>query len=287
MPESNRKTMPERIYKLQPDRTLSLRGFSSFAAAATLHHASPGGFQISGTFRDPADFAVAVLYDADNVFEHPLIRYLPDFDFSGLTLSFSLNYSDAVQPIDSPKYNWVDWATLDCILANGNTARIPLFGNAMLAGSSFPAASATVQVLSPATVQPYDRVTLWYQNVAFDYIAPGNPPSVEYPFFATGTGAVHTITINGSTYSYTETNPMGESSATVAAGLIAAVDSALVTAAQGSTSNAVRLSVNASAAGQDIPVSASDGNAAITMYLATAALAAQSLADQINTTDWS
>ena len=103
--------MPERIVKLQPDRTLSLRGFNSFAAAATIHDASPTGFRVSGTFRDPADFAVAVLYDADNVYEHPSIKYLPDFNFAGLTRSFNLNYTDTLQPIDSPKYNWIDWAT--------------------------------------------------------------------------------------------------------------------------------------------------------------------------------
>ncbi len=115
--------MPERIYKLQPDRTLYLRGFDTFAAAASIHNASPTGFQISGVFRDPADFAVAVLYDADNSFEHPSIRYLPDFNFAGLTLNFSLLYSDEVQPIDSPKYNWIDWATLDCVREDGSIHR--------------------------------------------------------------------------------------------------------------------------------------------------------------------
>ena len=65
--------MPERIYKLQPDRTLHLRGFDSFAAAAAIHSASPGGFTVSGTFRDPADFAVAVLYDADNFYAITLV----------------------------------------------------------------------------------------------------------------------------------------------------------------------------------------------------------------------
>ena len=104
--------MPERICKFQPDRTLSLRGFDSFAAAASIHDVSPNGFTVSGTFRDPADFAVAVLYDADNVYEHPLIKYLPDFNLSGLVLNFDLLYSDGLQPIDSPKYNWIDWATL-------------------------------------------------------------------------------------------------------------------------------------------------------------------------------
>jgi hypothetical protein len=40
--------MPEQIYKLQPDRTLSLRGFDGFGAAAALHSATPSGFQVSG-----------------------------------------------------------------------------------------------------------------------------------------------------------------------------------------------------------------------------------------------
>jgi len=53
--------MPERIYKLQPDRTLSLRGFDTFGAAAALHSATPDSFQVSGIFRDPADFAVLIL----------------------------------------------------------------------------------------------------------------------------------------------------------------------------------------------------------------------------------
>ena len=83
--------MPETIYKLQPDRTVYLRGFNTFAAAASIHSASPAGFTVSGTFRDPADFAVAVLYDADNYYEHPLIKYLPDFNLAGLTLNFDLN----------------------------------------------------------------------------------------------------------------------------------------------------------------------------------------------------
>ena len=36
--------MSETIYKLQPDRTLALRGFDGFASAATIHNASPNGF---------------------------------------------------------------------------------------------------------------------------------------------------------------------------------------------------------------------------------------------------
>ena len=71
--------MSERINKLQPDRTLSLRGFDSFASAAAIHSASPTGFTVSGTFRDPADFAVAVLYDADTRNRYiPLLNISPD-----------------------------------------------------------------------------------------------------------------------------------------------------------------------------------------------------------------
>ena len=173
--------MPERIYKLQPDRTLYLRGFDSFAAAASIHSASPSGFTASGTFRDPADFAVAVLYDADNYYEHPSIKYLPDFNFSVLTLNFNVAYSDGVQPIDSPKYHWIDWATLDCILTDNTRPQIRLFDNAMLVGDSFPAAAATINIVtSGAGVQAFDRVTLWYENIAWDYIASGSvdPSSV-------------------------------------------------------------------------------------------------------------
>ena len=66
--------MSETIYKLQPDRTLALRGFDGFASAAAIHNASPNGFRISGTFRDPADFAVAVLYDSDGSTKEGMFR---------------------------------------------------------------------------------------------------------------------------------------------------------------------------------------------------------------------
>jgi hypothetical protein len=215
--------MPERIYKLQPDRTLSLRGFNTFAAAATIHNASPTGFEISGIFRDPADFAVAVLYDADNVFEHPSIKYLPDFNFAGLTLDFTLLYTDSVQPIDSPKYNWIDWATLDVIRPDGTTANIPLWDNATLNASAFPAASATMTV-DAAGVQPFDRVTLWYDNLAFDYTVPGGPTGTAAYFFqAAGTTAA--ITVGSTTYTYNVITSGGEGAATVAAGVAAAAAS--------------------------------------------------------------
>jgi hypothetical protein len=279
--------LPERIYKLQPDRTVSLRGFDSFAAAASIHSATPTGFTVSGTFRDPADFAVAVLYDADNFFEHPSIRYLPDFNFSGLTLNFNLRYTDGLQPIDSPKYNWIDWATLDCIRADGSTAQVRLWDHAMLADPSFPAASASFNVVTSSVIQPYDRVTLWYQNLAFDYIAAAGQSAVEFQFYAGGAGTTHSISISGRTYSHTES--AGESSANQAAALIAAINSpgdADVIAYIGSVAYAVTLSVRDSRAGISIPVSASDGNASGAIYLTTPELVATDLTRQINSVNW-
>ena len=193
--------MPERIYKLQPDRTLYLRGFDTFAAAASIHNASPTGFQVSGVFRDPADFAVAVLYDADNAFEHPSIRYLPDFNFTGLTLNFSLLYSDLLQPIDSPKFNWIDWATLDCIREDGSATKISLIDNSMLSGPTFPAATAILTVLATG-IQLDDRLTLCYQDTAFDYIAPGGIRGTA-TYFVQDAGTSASISVGSITYTYT------------------------------------------------------------------------------------
>ncbi len=281
--------MPERIYKLQPDRTVHLRGFDTFAAAASIHSASPSGFTASGTFRDPADFAVVVLYDADNFFEHPSIKYLPDFDFSGLTLNFTLQYSDGLQPIDSPKYNWIDWATLDCLRADGTTARIRLWDNAILAnGFVFSNASATCTVQTPAAgIQAFDRLTLWYQNVAFDYQAPAGKTFVEYQFFAHTPGTIHSISINGRTYSHTEAaKETGAAQASALIGAIVSGNDPDVTASAGSASNAVRLTIRDDRPGVLVPVSASDGNGPETLRLITPDLVASNLTGLINGANW-
>ena len=212
--------MPERIYKLQPDRTLSLRGFNTFAAAASIHNATPSGFQVSGTFRDPADFAVAVLYDADNFFEHPSIKYLPDFNFAGLTLDFSLLYADSVQPIDSPKYNWIDWATLDVIRADGSTAKISLWEDSMLSGAAFPAASATVNVIA-ANPQPNDEISLWYENLAFAFTVPGGRGG-SATYFWQDIHSTASISVGSAIYTYTVATPGGEGGDVIAAGVAAA-----------------------------------------------------------------
>lgn len=231
---------------------------------------------------------MAVLYDADNFYEHPRLKYLPDFDFSGLTLSFNVHYSDGLQPLDSPKYPWIDWATLDCIRANGMPARIRLWDNATLSGSSFPAASATVTVSTDSHIRPYDRITLWFQNLAFDYVVPGeHPRATEFHFFAGMTGTVHSITVNGRTYSHTEL--AGETGADQANALITGInggDDPDIIASSGTGSNAVALTVRGGREGIDIPLTASGSNSPITLYASNPTLVAAVLAAQINAADW-
>lgn len=79
---------PETLYKLSPDRGVYLRGVDNYGAFASIETASPSGFQVAGVFRDFSDFAVVVLADSENgCFEHQIMRPLPDFDYSGLSIS--------------------------------------------------------------------------------------------------------------------------------------------------------------------------------------------------------
>jgi len=170
--------MPIQLQKLDPRYTVYLRGFDGFGAAASITGADERGFLVSGVFRDAADFAVVVLYDADDFFGHPRLKYLPDFDLSGLVLSFDVSYSTGLQPIDSAKYPTIDWPYLDVARPDGSTARVHLFDHATQVGGSHAAALATF-TLTAAPAAAYDRVTIWFENRAFDYIA-GGGETAEY-----------------------------------------------------------------------------------------------------------
>jgi hypothetical protein len=162
----------ETIYKLQPDRTLYLRGFTGVGAAAALCHTSPSGFTTCGVFRDMADFCVLMLYDADNTFEHYSVRYLPDFDLSGVTLTFDLNYQ-GLQPIDSAKYSWIDWSQLDVIKADGTTHQVRLWDHATLVSANYSVAQGTYTIVAPGGCRPGDQLTLFINNTSFDFLAVG------------------------------------------------------------------------------------------------------------------
>lgn len=193
--------MPEIIHKLQPNRAMQLRGFDSFGAAAAIHSATANSFKVSGVFRDAADFAVLVLHDADNFYEHSSLKYLPDFDFDGLTLQFDVHY-DGLRPLDSPRFPTIDWPYLDVIKADNDTARIRLSDHAVLHSGTHAKAGATFTIVDTGLKQ-YDTVTLWYMNFAFTYQV-ADPVECAYAFNALGTGTVHRLTINGTNYTYTE-----------------------------------------------------------------------------------
>jgi hypothetical protein len=157
----------ETLYKLQPTRTIHLQGASDFGAAAALHSATETGFKVSGVFRDAADFAVLVLWDRDHFFGHPRFSYLPDGDFSGITLSFDLHYEN-LQPIDSPKFATFDWPYLNCLKTDRTLVQLRLFDRAAVVGGAYSKAQGTFTL--NGSPYGYDRVTLWYQNIAFDKI---------------------------------------------------------------------------------------------------------------------
>ncbi len=168
----------EQIYKLQPDRTLYLRGFTGLRAAAALCGTSSTGFTVCGVFRDMADFCVLMLHDADNTFEHYSVRYLPDFDLSGMVLTFDLSYR-GLQPIDSAKYSWIDWSQLDVIRADRTTKQIRLWDHAALMSGSYSVAQGDYTITAPGGCHPYDRLTLFINNTSFDFLAAGGE-SADY-----------------------------------------------------------------------------------------------------------
>ncbi len=162
----------ERINKFQPDRTLYLRGFTGFGAAASLYEASATGFKVCGVFRDQADFCVLVIYDADNAFEHYSVKYQPDFNVSGLVLNFNLSYQN-LQPIDSAKYSWIDWSQLDVVRDTGEPVQIQLWDHATLSSGEYAVAQGTYSISAPNGCTIYDRLTLFVNNVSFDFVAGG------------------------------------------------------------------------------------------------------------------
>jgi hypothetical protein len=193
--------MPEKIYKLQPNRTIHLRGFDDLGAAAAMHSATANSFKVSGVFRDAADFAVLIVHDADNFFDHPRIRYLPDFDFDGLTLEFDVKYT-GLMPLDSPKYPTIDWPFLDVILANGSSTRIRLFDHATQVSGQYTKATGSFTVVAN-NVKQYDRLVLWYLNYAYEYLV----PQVECSFMilGAGEGTMHWVDVGGVRYETAET----------------------------------------------------------------------------------
>lgn len=234
--------MSEAIAKWQPHRTMYLQGMSEYGASAAMTQASATGWTVSGDFRDQADFAVAVAWKADDFFGHPRFQYLPDFDFRDMVIHFDVIYSN-LQPIDSPKFASINWDKIVLKTLNGDRYLYRMWDTATLASGSFTAASGSF-TLSVPTVQAFDRVSLWYQNLAFDYQNPG-ANWIEFEFYNSGgTGASHRIaTPGGLLYEYIQ--QVGDGSGDCAQGLVDLVNAGAgdpnVIASIGSAAHKVRL----------------------------------------------
>jgi hypothetical protein len=276
--------VPEAIHKLQPNRTLSLRGFDHLGASAALHSATATEFKVSGVFRDPADFAVLILHDADNFYEHPRLRYLPDFDFSNLVLTFDVKY-EGLMPLSSPKFPTIDWPYLDVIRADGSTAKIRLsdYGSAIDSGDVAAEAAFTIV---DASMKEFDRLTLWYLNIAYDYLV----PKVEcaFGFVSSGAGNSHTVTVGGTAYTYVEA--AGDTNTSVAQGVVNALlacPDVSATRGDGSAELGPANQVNVRAKRTDgLPIVVSSGTTSYTIYGVGASTVAAVLAAQINATNW-
>ena len=204
------------LIKFDPSKTMYLRGFDGRGCSASLHDTSSTGCTISGYFSDLADFAVLMLYDADDLYGHLKInRYLPDFDLSNLVLDFDLAIVNCFNPI-SAKYPSVPWNALSWKLVDGTPGTIPLNITSKSGG-----VAASCQFTLSGTPTNYDRIQIVYSgNTVFDYMCDGtetlstilnrasanshgyvglvkqinNATSATCPLTATSSGAVLTIT---------------------------------------------------------------------------------------------
>lgn len=143
--------MAEQLLKLSPDRDLQCY-FLTPSAIAAMSQASPTGFTVSGKWRQQFDWAV-VEWNRDNVFEHPALRYLPDGDLSGLTLSYTEQRIGCI-PIESNLFPVVSWDQLRVWAVNIDGTEtvyyVPIAAHATPIGTGYVPASGTMTfVASP------------------------------------------------------------------------------------------------------------------------------------------
>ncbi len=275
--------MPDVLYKLQPDRTMYLRGFDHLGAGAAMHNARPDGFEVTGVFRDPSDFAVLVLWDADDFFNHPTLKYLPDTNFAGLTLQFDATYQN-LMPLNCTKYPTIDWPYLDMQFDDGTSRQVRLSDYAQVVSSPDPPASGTFEIVGPS-LRAWDRLTLWYLNLSFDYIVPGAPHST-LQFYIDTPHKTYTVSVGTRSYSYTLQD--NDSAATLVQNLVGAINAgagdADVVASVGSGAGELMLSARGDT-GDPVTVSATD-NGALELCAVQASTVARELAAKINAVNY-
>ena len=148
---------------LTPNQDLQCYFYQPSSVAA-LSATSPNGFTVSGCWRSQSDWVV-VEWNRDNTFEHPVFRYLPLGDLSGLQLSYQEIRTNCVA-VDSALYPTVDWPYLR-VWADPGTGeqlyKVPLIGNATPVAGSCTAASATFVLQGTATGGDYIELA-WDQE---------------------------------------------------------------------------------------------------------------------------
>jgi hypothetical protein len=159
--------MAEGLSKLRPDRDLQCY-FQRPSAVAALSGASSNGFSVSGCWRQQFDWVV-IEWNRDNVFEHPLLRNLPDGDLSGLKLSYRETRENCI-PLDSTLYPTVDWPYLRIWAQSGSTDtlyKVPLVNFATPVSGAYAPPSATFEL--QGTVTSGDYVELAWLDQHFNY----------------------------------------------------------------------------------------------------------------------
>lgn len=138
---------------------------------------------MQGVFRDASDFASVVFADSEaGVFEHPLLRPLPDFDYTGVTLSFDLT-TTGVWPIDSHYFASTNAQRLavvshDLTLGTEKSLICSFWENATLKTGTWSPATSSVVVTTPGSG---DVITLFVGNVGFRWPASGGAVGTESP----------------------------------------------------------------------------------------------------------
>jgi hypothetical protein len=198
------------LQKLTPNEDLQCYFYEPSAVAA-LSQASPSGFTVSGSWREQSDWAV-VEWNRDNVFEHPVLRNLPDPDLSGLQLSYEETRINCI-PLDSNLYPTVPWPYLR-VWADPGTGEqvyeIPLQPYATAVAGSYAAASATFELQGTPTGNDYvelawDEEHYTYQLSGSDTLASAAAAvansinAFSQTMQAAASGAKITLTLTSST----------------------------------------------------------------------------------------
>jgi hypothetical protein len=161
--------MAEQLFKLSPDRDLQCY-FLTPSAIAAMSQASPTGFTVSGKWRQQFDWAV-VEWNRDNVFEHPALRYLPDGNLSGLTLTYTEQRTACI-PIESNLFPVVSWDQLRIWAVNADGTEtvyyVPIVAHAMPIGTGYVAASGTMTLV--ASPGAGNRVGLAFLEEHYYYV---------------------------------------------------------------------------------------------------------------------